>query len=179
MLKADDTAVILVDVQGKLAELMQDKALLFESLSKLLRGARTLSLPVIWTEQIPAKMGPTIDRLLPHLEGLSPIPKATFSCCGAPAFLQALEQTGRRQILLAGIETHVCIYQTAADLVADGYHVEVVADAVSSRTLRNRELGLRRSEAAGAGVTSVEIALLELLRTAEHPRFRDILRIVK
>jgi nicotinamidase-related amidase len=93
--------------------------------------------------------------------------------------MQALEGTARQQVLLAGIETHVCVYQTAAQLVQAGYAVEVAADAVSSRTALNREIGFEKIRAAGAALTCVETALFELLGTAEHPAFRDILKIVK
>jgi nicotinamidase-related amidase len=103
----------------------------------------------------------------------------SFSCCGEPAFLARLEALGRGQALLAGIETHVCVYQTAADLVARGCAVEVVADGVSSRTLDNKLIGLERIRGCGARLTSVETCLFELLRTAEHAAFREILKIVK
>jgi len=179
MLDLDDTAVVLVDVQGKLASLMVDRAQLFDHVERLLGCARALELPIVWTEQIPEKMGATLDRFLPHLEGLSPLPKSSFGCCGEPAFMDALEATGRNSLILAGIETHVCVYQTAAGLVERGYRVEVPADAVSSRTARNRDIGLRKIEQTGAALTSVETAVLELLGDAAHPRFRDILRLIK
>ena len=91
----------------------------------------------------------------------------------------ALEATGRKTVLLAGIEAHICIYQTAAGLVEKGYHVEVVADAVSSRTLRNSVAGLEKAVAAGAIKTAVEIAVMELMQTAEHPGFRNVLKVIK
>jgi len=179
LLELNDTAVVLVDLQGKLASLMVDRAQLFNHVERLLGCARVLELPIVWTEQIPEKMGPTLARFRPRLEGLSPIPKSSFGCCGEPAFMKALDATGRNSILLAGIETHVCVYQTAAGLVERGYRVEVPADAVSSRTAGSRDIGLRKIERVGAALTSVETAVLELLRDAAHPRFRDILRLIK
>jgi nicotinamidase-related amidase len=90
-----------------------------------------------------------------------------------------LGKTGRKSVLMAGIEAHVCVYQTACDLIARGYRVEVVADAVSSRSPRNLQIGLERIRAAGGYVTCMEMALFELMRTSTHPAFRDILKLVR
>lgn len=179
MLRIEDTVMALVDVQGRLAEIMDDRDRLFDSLCRLVRGVRALGIPVVWAEQTPEKMGRTIDCLRELLPGQVPIAKSSFSCAGSKAFMDALAATGRRQVLLAGIEAHICVFQTAAELAGLGYRVEVVADAVSSRTARNREIGLQKSVRAGASLTSVEAALFELMRTADHPAFRDVLKIVK
>jgi len=170
--------LVVVDVQVKLARLMHESEALLDNLSRLVRGATVLGVPVVATEQNPAGLGPTVEEVAPLLPA-GPIPKMAFSCCGEPAFTEALEATGRRQALLAGIETHVCVYQTARDLLARGYGVHVVADAVSSRSARNREVGLEKMRAAGAEVTSVETALFEMLEVAEGPAFKQILEIVK
>ena len=179
MLDANNTAFILVDVQGKLAQLMHDRDRLFDNLQRLVRGMQVLDIPILWAEQNPAHMGKTIPELSALFSDAAPITKMAFSCCGEPRFTQALEALGRKQILVAGIETHVCIYQTAADLLGLGYEVEVVGDAVSSRVRANRQIALHEIRACGARITSVEMALFELLRTAEHPKFRDILAIVR
>lgn len=179
MLRLGNTLFLLVDVQGKLAHSMYDREALFANLQRLIRGVLVLELPILWMEQYPQGLGPTVPELAALLPGRQPIAKTSFSCCGSEAFLQALAATGRWQVLLAGIETHVCIYQTTVDLLALGYHVEVVADAVSSRTAQNREIGLQRVRAAGASLTSVEMALFELQRVAEGARFKELLRIVK
>ena len=179
MMTPDNSVLALVDVQEKLFAVMHEKDALADRLQRLVRGALALKLPVLWMEQTPDKMGPTVAPLRELLAGRAPLSKTSFSCCGSPAFLQALRDTGRRQVLLAGLETHVCVYQTAAHLVQAGYGVAVAADAVSSRTAADRQLGLQKIRDAGAGVTSVETALFELLQTSEHPAFREILRIVK
>lgn len=179
MLKLKNTVFVLVDVQGKLAALMADRDALYRNLETTLRGMQTLHVPVIWMEQMPDKMGPTIPELTTHLAGHAPIPKTCFSCCGNNAFLQALKSSGASQVVLAGIETHVCIYQTARDLLELGYDVEVVADAVSSRFATNRDIALARMAGIGIGLTSAESILFELMRTSEHPSFRDILKLVK
>jgi nicotinamidase-related amidase len=138
-----------------------------------------LGVPIIWVEQVPEKMGPTIQPLRGLLEGLVPISKSTFSCCGEPEFMKALRQTLRKQVIIAGIETHVCVYQTASDLIAAGYEVEVVSDAVSSRSAENRNVALHKIWSIGARLTTTEMILLELMRTAKHPRFREILGLIK
>jgi hypothetical protein len=178
MLTRDDAVLMVVDVQGKLARLMHEAEALFDNLPRLVRGAAVLDVPVVATEQNPAGLGPTVEEVRPHLP-TEPIPKMAFSCCGEPAVVEALEATGRRQVLLCGIETHICVYQTARDLLGRGYGVHVVADAVSSRTPRNREVGLAKMQAAGAEVTSVETALFEMLEVAEGPAFKAILKVVK
>ncbi|MCY2929644.1 MAG: isochorismatase family protein [Planctomycetota bacterium] len=178
MLTTDKTLLVIVDIQDKLARVMPERDALAQSASRLIRGANALGVPILFTEQNPAGLGPTVAELRPLLPG-EPIVKRAFSCCGERAFVQALRAAGRRQILLAGIETHVCVYQTARDLRADGYDVEVVVDAVASRTPANRALGLEKIRAAGAAVTSVEAALFELLAVAEGPAFKEILKIVK
>jgi len=107
------------------------------------------------------------------------MPKVCFSACGLEEFADRLRSARCRQILVCGIETHICVYQTARDLLADGYHVQVVADAVSSRTAANRQIGLDRMAALGAHITSVEMALFELLRQAGTPPFKEIARLVR
>jgi len=124
-------------------------------------------------------MGPTIDLLRDELADLEPLNKMSFSCWGDPSIRARLESLNRDQVILAGIETHVCVFQTTADLVETGYEVHVVTDAVSSRTAANREVGLERIRTCGARLTSVESVLFELMRTSEHPAFRDVLKIVK
>ena len=107
------------------------------------------------------------------------IGKMSFSCCGNEEYMQKLDELKRNQVLVAGIETHICVYQTAIDLIDEEYEVQVVADAVSSRTPENKELGLKRMYDAGAQITSVEMALFEMLGKAEGPQFKEILKIVK
>lgn len=179
MLQPNDTIMALVDVQGKLAQRMFDREAVFANIERLVRAMQALHVPILWVEQTPEKLGPTIPRLAALLAPLAPISKSTFSCRGEPVFLRALEASGRKNVVLTGIETHVCIYQTAADLAADGYHVEVVADAVSSRSPANRRIGLERIVACAGFKTSTEMLIFELTRNTAHPAFRDILTIVR
>lgn len=175
----DNAVFILVDVQGRLAEIMHEKDVLFDNLQRLVKGMQLLKVPILWMEQIPEKMGPTIPPLAALLAPDKPISKTSFSCCGNDPFLKHLHSLGRKSVVMAGIEAHVCVYQTAMDLLERGYEVEVVADAVSSRAASNKQIALKRIKAAGARLTSVEMVLFELMRTADHPAFRDMLKIVK
>ncbi|MCX7590103.1 MAG: hydrolase [Kiritimatiellae bacterium] len=179
MLDADKTVFVLIDVQGKLAQIVHDRETLFDNVVRLVKGMRILRIPILWLEQVPSKMGQTVPEVRRYLGEMEPIVKASFSACGSPLFREKLEELGRRQALLAGIETHVCVWQTAVDLLGLGYQVQVVADAVSSRTALNKDVGLEKIRSCGGLVTSTEMVLMELLRTAEHPCFRDILEIVR
>lgn len=179
MLNLESTVLVVVDVQGKLATLMHDNQTLFHNLTTMVKGCRLLDTPILWLEQIPEKLGATVPELARELSGFSPVRKSSFSACGEPEFLAALEQTGRKQVLLCGIETHICVYQTAMDLLATGHGVEVVVDAVSSRTLHNKKVALDKMSARGADLTTVEMALFELMKSADAPRFRDVAQLIK
>lgn len=179
MLSADSAVLVVIDVQGKLAQLMCGKEDLFANLQRCIRGAKALGVPVIWLEQNPDGLGPTLPEISSLLTGLHPISKFCFSCCGSDGFMQALRESKRKQVLISGIETHVCVYQTSADLLGMGYEVHVVADAVSSRTAENKRIGLDRIRQAGGTVTSTEMALFEMLKEAKGDKFKEILRAVK
>ncbi|MCX5644027.1 MAG: isochorismatase family protein [Phycisphaerae bacterium] len=202
MLEIQDCCLIVVDVQGKLVQLMVDKEVLFKNIRILIQAAKVLEIPILWCEQVPAALGPAVPEIAELLTGLcvegvppsnrgqdardarvlkpvEPINKASFSCCGQEQFNAQLNTLGKEQVLLCGIETHVCIYQTAMDLMEGGLDVTVLADAVSSRTDQNRRIALTRLAAEGAHISSTEMALFELLRTAKHPQFKDIAKLVK
>jgi nicotinamidase-related amidase len=179
LLSVEDTVLMVIDMQGNLYESMQDKQFLLENVQKLIRGMQVFGIPVIVTEQIPEKLGPTIAPLAALLPGARGIPKADFSCCGDEEIMKALKAADRRQVLVCGIEAHVCVYQTTVDLLGFGYEVHLVADAVSSRTVMNRKIGLEKMRDEGAHLTSTEMVLFELIRTAEDPKFREIFKIVK
>jgi len=177
MLTRENTVLIVVDIQGNLARVMDDQAFLIENNRKLIRGMHVLDIPVLITEQNP--LGATIPEIADLLPGVQAITKDAFSCCAEEKFMSAVRALNRRQILMTGIEAHVCVYQTAMDLLARGYEVHLAADAVSSRTARDREIGIRKLIAAGAVLTGVEMALFELLQTAADPKAKDIFRIIK
>ena len=179
MFTIENSVLVIVDVQGKLAQLMYQKDALFENLQKIIRGAQILQVPILWVEQNPKGLGPTIPEVAELLRDIEPISKLSFSCCANERFMQRLEALGHRQALLAGIETHICVHQTAMDLLQLGYEVQIVTDAVSSRTVENKQIGLEKIRAAGGVLTSVETALFELLRVAKGPKFKELLALVK
>ena len=179
MISRTAAVLIVIDIQEKLARVMDNKENLFDNNLKLVEGFKALGLPILMTEQIPEKIGPTISRLSEKLAGIQPIAKESFSCWGEPVFREHLESLTRRDVVLTGIECHVCVYQTALDLMANGYTVHLVTDAVSSRTPANREIGVAAIKSAGAQLTSTEMVLFELLRTAADPQAKEIFKIVK
>jgi nicotinamidase-related amidase len=179
MLSQTNAVLIIIDIQGNLAQAMYDKENLFANSVKLIQGFEAFNLPIIVTEQIPQKLGQTIPQITAQLEGINPIAKETFSCWDDRNFIKQLKGLSRKHIVLAGIECHVCVYQTALDLISNGYNVHLVADAVSSRTPENRQVGIEAMKSSGAHITSTEMVLFELLRTAADPKFKDIFKIVK
>ena len=138
-----------------------------------------LEIPIILTEQNPKGLGPTISELFDLMPDIDPVPKMSFSCCGDEGFMGRLKASNRRQILISGIETHICVYQTAVQLKAMGYEVHVITDAVASRTIANKYVGLKSMSKAGINMTSIEMCFYELLGSAEDERFKKILKVVK
>jgi nicotinamidase-related amidase len=179
MLDQEHTVLVVVDVQGKLAQLMYQRDQLFKNLQILVQGAQILGVPILLMEQTPEKLGPTIAELRALLPDLEPIKKKSFSCAGDSKFNSRLQELGPKDVVLVGIETHVCVYQTAIDLIARGYGVHVVVDAVSSRIESNKETGLKRIFAEGGHATSTEMLLFELQRIAAGEAFRELIKLVK
>ena len=179
MLDIENSVLVVIDIQGKLASLMYQKEKFFENAVKMIKGARVLDMPIIWNEQLPDKLGPTIPEIKDVLSDLEPLPKSSFSCCRNPAFMQKLMELDRDCVFLTGMETHICVYQTALDLMESDYDVSLVADAVSSRTMENKQIGIEAIKDCGADITSVEMALFEMLEVAEGDKFKRIIEIVK
>jgi nicotinamidase-related amidase len=179
MITPKETLLLLIDVQGKLASSVFQSDSLIRNVSKLIRSCGLLGVPVIYTEQYPKGLGCTVDELKELIGEETPFEKLSFSCCGNEEFMKRLRSLGRNDILVVGMETHVCVYQTCIELLEFGYNVHLVTDAVSSRSEENRALGIRCIERAGAVPTSTEMAIFELLRVAEGDTFRAISKIVK
>lgn len=179
MFSVENTALVLIDIQGKLATLMHDRETLYKSLEIVVKGMNILEVPVIWMEQVPQSLGPTIEEVSAHLGNMTPIAKNTFSCCDNDQFMDALHRTDRSQILLAGIETHICVYQTAASLIRKGYQVKAIEECVSSRTSRNKQIGLDAIKGVGGMVTSCEMILFELMKSTDAKGFKEIVKLIK
>ncbi len=179
MLEMENTALLVIDVQGKLAYQVYRSARILENLQILIKSARVFELPVLAVEQYPQGLGPTVPEVGKLFQDTVPVEKITFNACLNEAFVQKLEECGKKQLLVAGIETHVCVYQTVTGLRGRSYEVHVAADAVSSRTAWNRETALQRMRELGAVITTTEMALFELAKIAEGERFRRFIEIVK
>ncbi len=180
LLRGQDTALVMVDVQEKLVPAMAGQEKLLKYLRILAQATGLLKLPVLLTEQYPKGLGHTlaqVQELLP--QPLTIIEKTSFSCARAVGFSDALKQTRANQVLLCGIEAHVCVLQTALDLSAAGYQVHLAVDAVSSRDSYNMENAIFRMRRAGVIITNTESALFELLDRAEGESFKAISKLIR
>jgi len=181
-LERGNAVLAVIDVQEKLMPVIDGADELLRNVGRLIRGAHVLGIPVLVTEQYVKGLGPTVAPVREALEatgGHRPIEKSCFSAHGCAAFADQLAALDRRHVLLAGVETHVCVYQTALDLLRAGLDVTLIADAVSSRTIRNRDIAIQRLAAEGARLSSTEMALFELTVTSGTEEFKSISRLVK
>jgi nicotinamidase-related amidase len=177
MMTPGDTALLVIDVQEKLVAALPEGKRVVWNVRRLLDGAKILGLPVVGTEQYPQGLGPTVPELA---ERLGPLPsKLTFSCGGCPGVFADLEKQGIGKILLAGIETHVCVEQTALDLLAAGWSVFVAVDAVGSRFEIDHVTALDRMNSSGATLTTTEAALFEWCAAAGTPEFKQISKLAR
>jgi len=179
---ANNSCLVVIDIQTRLTAAMPLKVLarLKRNINILLQSANTLSIPVLATEQYPKGLGPTepeIVKLLP--DNTLKFEKTCFSCTGAENFLQQLNEMGRKQIILVGIEAHVCVLQTAIQLIAEGYHVFVAADGVCSRHRENYEASLKRMSRANVVICNAESILFEWLRDAKHEHFKELSSLIQ
>lgn len=178
VLTKQDTALLIVDVQGKLSEQMHNSAELFNNIAVLIQVAKLFELPIVWVEQLPEKLGNTHPDIAKHLAGKA-LEKSTFSACGNAKILAEIERVNRDNWIVAGLECHVCVYQSVRDLLNMGKKIQLVTDAVSSRTLSNKEIGLQAMKAAGASLTSTEMVIFELQQKAEGDVFRQMIKLIK
>ena len=178
-LRTDTTILVLIDYQERLFPAMHDPDRLLPSVLKLVKGAAALGLPVIMTEQYPRGLGPMLPQIKELLPGVTPVEKTCFSAPDEAAFTKAMLASRRHQVLLAGIETHICIYQTALDLLRNDFQVHVVTDCCASRDPANETAAHERMRDAGACLTNTEMALFELLKEGRGEVFKQISAIVK
>lgn len=178
-LRRPGTALLVVDLQERLLPVMAGREALLQNALRLIRGASALGLPIFVTEQYRKGIGPTVPAVTAAIPQFAPFEKLAFSALGAAGVADALRARGIADVLLCGIEAHVCVCQTGLDLLAAGWRPFVVADAVASRTPENARLGIERLRDAGAVIVSTEMALFELLERAGTEEFRQILALVK
>jgi nicotinamidase-related amidase len=177
LMSADDTALAVIDVQQKLVSLIPGHERIVWNIRRLLDGAKQLGVTILATEQYPQGLGGTVAELASRLPDV--IDKTAFSGCGSDQFCQRLAQINVPKVLLAGIEAHVCVQQTALDLVANGYRVFVAADAVGSRFTVDHETALRRMELGGVTLTTTESSLFEWCQRSGTPQFKQISALVR
>ncbi len=178
-LAKERVCLVLVDVQSRFRDLIHGMPGVIQGCSRLVRFHQQLDLPILVTEHYSDGLGATVPELRDLFDDFAPLEKISFSCAGDAGFNTALADTGRDQIVLCGIETHVCIYQTARDLRERGLQVAVAADAVSSRQAFNRKIGLQRMRDVGVQIMSVEMVLFEILRKARTAEFKQVASILK
>ena len=178
-LSTETSLLIVIDVQEKIFATMYEQKRVKDNIVRMVEGAKILKVPIIWTEQYSKGLGPTIPELKSALKGHTCYEKITFSCADDDQILKAVEKVKPKDILLCGIEAHVCVYQTAVELIEMGNAVHVVVDAVMSRYKSNHEVALRKMEQVGVNITSVEMALFELQGTAKGETFKPIAALIK
>lgn len=171
--------LLVVDLQERLMSAMYEQERVRENAVRLIKGAAVLQVPVFATEQYRKGLGPTVPEVATAIPGFAPLEKLAFSACGAAGLLAALEAKKTADLILCGVESHVCVMQTCLDLLDRGCRVFVAADAVSSRTPANYRFGLDRMRAAGAAIVSTEMVLFELLEQAGTAEFKQIQALVK
>lgn len=179
-LDRNSAVLLVIDIQEKLSKAMDSETLgqVTGNVSTLLEAAKELNIPVLATEQYVRGLGETLPELkekLPH----GALEKMSFSCCGDETFTNRLNELQRKQVIVTGMETHICVLQTVLELLAQGNHVHVVSDAVISRKKKNWKLGLNIAAAAGAVITSTEAALFQLLKVAGTDEFKKLSKLVK
>jgi nicotinamidase-related amidase len=179
LIKAERSCLLIVDVQERLVPVMEHPRRVIAGCAVLMRAATRLSIPVLVSEQYPQGLGPTIVDLRELAPEGSIFPKMSFACTGEMEFLERLGGLGRKQVVVAGIESHVCVTQSALGLKASGYEVFVVSDACSSRRPENYEAAMRRLLAAGVDLVTVEMTVFEWLGKAGTPEFKELQPLIK
>jgi nicotinamidase-related amidase len=188
-LQKENAILVVVDIQTRLLPAVPESEAVTEAAVKLIQGCRILGVNPLVTQQYTKGLGPTaapvVSAVMEELDGadlpfvFAPVEKISFSAMGEDEFVRRLSESGRRSVILCGIEAHVCVAQTALDLLANNYEVFVISDAVASRRESDRDAALRRMIAAGAVELTYEAALFELLKSAGEPEFKQISRLVK
>jgi len=178
-IERESTAAVIVDVQDKLFPLIYEHEKLANSIVRLINGLKVLGVPLIITQQYTKGLGGTISEVKDALGYFTHIEKQSFSCCGDPVFSEALKKTGRKNVILMGIESHVCVLQTCLDLTENGYRPVLIEDCVSSRYKNDKKYAVKRMQQAGAIVSTYESILFELTVVSGTEQFKSISKIIK
>ncbi len=176
LVEESECVLVIVDVQEKLLAVMDGREAILQNALKLAKFARIAGLPVLVTEQ--EKLGPTVPALSAEIEGFEPVTKLDFDACQVPLFAKRLADLGRETVVVAGIESHICVAQTVLSLLPS-YDVHVIADAVGSRAPANKQVALERMRFNGATISSTEMFIYEVLKRAGTEEFKQVLKLVK
>lgn len=179
ILKKEKTALLIIDLQERILPVIRNYETVLENTVKLIKGFKAMQLPVYFTEQYPNGLGPTSQKILEELSGFTAYQKMSFSCFGAENIFDEFHKKKLSQIVICGVESHVCVQQTVLDLMANGYQINVAADAVSSRKEIDYNIALKRMRTLGAEITTAESILFELLEICGTPEFKEVSKIVK
>ncbi len=180
MLRAEDSLLLIIDIQEKLVRACKDNETISKKASIIGEAAKILSIPVMVTEQYPQGLGATVEVLKEALgNNAHYVEKTNFSALREDGFLEKLNSLGKKQIIIGGIETHICVYQTCAELLNEGYEVYVAKDVTSSRNEYEYNTGLELMKSDGAKLTCVETVLFEWLGGSKHPNFKEVQKLIK
>lgn len=179
MLSREKTGLVIVDAQERLMAVMRNGARAIRNMAALVHLARLFSLPVIVTEQYPRWLGPTVEEIKGLIKPFEPVEKMEFNCCAVDRFNALLESKNLRNIILTGVESHICIFQTCLGLIERGHNVHVPGDAVDSRVDENRLVGLQLMKDSGAVITSTETIIFQILQRAGTKEFKEMSKIIK
>ena len=178
-LSKDDSLLLIIDVQERLARVMERKEEVVKNISHLIEACKLLGVPIVITEQYPKGLGSTLEEIKSILPEYKPVEKLSFNCCSEEPFMEAIREKERKKIIITGMETHICVLQTTLGLLERSYHVHVVSDAVCSRKEENHNIGIEFMRDAGAVITSTETVLFQLLGRAGTPEFKAISQRIK
>ncbi len=179
LLDKDNTALLLIDIQDRLANVMKVRDEIVKNCLHLIELSKMLNIPIVLTEQYPKGLGQTVAEIKDALPSYQPIEKLTFSCCEDPNFLNEIKRLDKKTIILTGMETHICVLQTCIGLLKEGFHVHLVRDAVCSRAKENWKAGVEFTRDAGAVITCTETVLFQLLKIAGTEEFKVISKRIK
>ena len=175
----ENSAVLLIDYQERFVPVLHDNDEIIKNIKLLLSGANIYKLPVFVSEQVPEKLGPTINDFKEHLLGAKLFSKKTMSCCGQPGFIEELKNKNIKKIAICGIEAHVCVLQTSLDLLNNNFQVHLAVDAITSRIPYNKDIAIEKIKAAGAIISSVETILFEMAYEAGTEEFKRLQQLFK
>jgi nicotinamidase-related amidase len=179
LLAKEKTGIIIIDVQEKLMAVMGQKQRVLDNVLRLMELSNIFGLPVLFTEQYPKWLGPTLPEIVETSPSYDPISKMHFNCCDVEGFNKKLNSLESENLIVVGVETHICVFQTCVSLLERGYQIHVPQDAVTSRTDENWQVGLKLMDKAGAVITSTEAILYQIMKKAGTTEFKKMLKVIK